>query len=106
MHITLGLLGGLSNARLHQNKIIWLKKGKKLWGFSLENFKLKKTLGWNHQIVDENIIRDMSYVQMRYFLFSMWMNAEIWSTTIKLYIATLALRKKWEKTKTDSHFSY
>jgi len=27
----------------------------------------------------------------------MWMNVEIWSTTITFYIATLALYKKWKK---------
>jgi len=50
------------------------KKGKKLWSFSPENFKLKKKLGWNCQIVDENRIMDMWYVLMWYFLSNMWMN--------------------------------
>jgi len=55
---------------------------------------LKKNLGWNCQLVDETRIMDMWYVLLLYFLFNMWMNVEIWNTTITFYITTLALYKK------------
>jgi len=82
-------------------KIIWLKNGRKMskkFGRNCpKNFKLKKNLEWNRQIVDENQIIDMYYIQMWSFLSNMWMNVEIWSTTITFYIATLALLKKLKK---------
>jgi len=58
---------------------------------------LKRNLGWNWQIVDENIIIDMWYVLMWYFLTNMWMNVEIWSTTITFNIIFLPLHNKNEK---------
>jgi len=68
------------------------KKRQKFVKSFARKLQIKETLGWNHQIVDENRIRDMWYAWMWYFLSNMWMNVEIWSTTIKFYIATLALR--------------
>jgi len=64
----------------------------------LKNFELKNDLGWNCQIVDENKIIDIWYVLMWDFLSIMWMNVEIWNTTIiTFYITTLALYKEWKK---------
>jgi len=56
-----------------------------------KKIQTKKKLVWNRQIVNENQIIDMWYVLMWYFVSNMWMNVEIWSTTTKFYIATMAL---------------
>jgi len=61
-----------------------------------KKFRLMKNIGWNRQILDESKIMDMWYVLIWYFLSNMWMNIEIWNTTITFNIATLTLYKKWK----------
>jgi len=66
----------------------------------------KKKLRWNWQIVDENIIMNMWYVLMWYFLSNTWMNVEIWSIIVTCNITTLALHENCKtKTKTASMYS-
>jgi len=85
--------GKLCGATLHQRKRIWLKESKKLYNFSIENFKLKKNwmklqdFGWKHNyrhVICANVIFSTQYV-------------DECKNLQEIYIVTLVLYKKWKK---------